>query len=148
MTWCWASSAGHHQRLARAFSDQVQESTHCLFPELVVVLAQTRDPWSRWMGTGCSGVGARSMGWLVRSCYESATCKAEIRLHNLLASASNWSTSEVRGATLTTETEGRTTSITLSANWAKASKVISPDDARTIRTYVFPELVVGLYVRS
>ena len=63
-----------------------------------------------------------------------ATCKAEMRSRNRPTSARSWSTSEVRGAMLTEETEGKETSMTLSANWAKASKVISPNEARTMRT--------------
>ena len=43
-------------------------------------------------------------------------------------------TSEVSGATLTEETDGDATSITLSARVASASKGMFPEEARSIRT--------------
>ena len=59
------------------------------------------------------------------------TCRVAMRLRSRPSSSRSCSTSEVRGATLTVEMEGEETSMTLSASWARASRVISPEEAKT-----------------
>ena len=60
------------------------------------------------------------------------TSRVAMRLHSCPTSSRSCSTFKVSGATLTVEMEGEETSMTLSASRARASKVISPDEAKTM----------------
>ena len=64
------------------------------------------------------------------------TFRAAIISRSCATSDRSWPTSEVRGVTLPEETAGEATSITLSARVAGASNGISPDEARTMRTWL------------
>ena len=63
-------------------------------------------------------------------------CRAEITLCRRVTSARSWSISEVRGSILMAETDGVATSTILSANCASCSRGISPDEAKTMRTWL------------